>query len=146
MQKFATTQEAKQFLVDKIAEQAQRSGIALSDVERKMLYFSETDWTLPEIAEVNATFEREYDQSQYENKISKIVRELRARLRRENAGDFDVWNSAIQKLCDGDHYLMVMVQQAGSVGRPRGEFVKLVASALLICAVLLAVAFFLTNR
>jgi hypothetical protein len=33
-----------------------------------MLYFSETHWTLPNIAEVNEQFDAEYDQDEYEEK------------------------------------------------------------------------------
>jgi hypothetical protein len=146
VQRFATTQEAKEFLVGRIAGQALRSGIAHSDVERKMLYFSESDSIQPEIADANAAFERECDRAQYERKISKVVRQLRARQRRENAGDFDLWKSAIEKLSQGDHYLLVMVEQAGRIGRPRADIVKLLAVALLISAVLLTVVFFLASR
>jgi hypothetical protein len=47
--RFASAREAKQFLVAQIADEAQREGVSLSEIERKMLYFSETDWTLPDI-------------------------------------------------------------------------------------------------
>jgi hypothetical protein len=140
-----TTRDAKEFLVGKIAEQAQRSGIALSGVERKMLYYSESDCT-PETAEANAAFEREYDQAQYERKISRIVRQLLAKERHENAGDFDLWKAAVERLREGDHYLLVMVEQAGGAGRPRGDLVRLLASALLICAAVMALVVFLANR
>ena len=53
MTRFASAREAKEFLVAKIAEEAQREGVPLSEVERKMLYFTETAWTLPDIMEVN---------------------------------------------------------------------------------------------
>jgi len=51
--------EAKEFLVSRIVEEARRENVPLSDVERKMLYFSETNWTLPDIASVSAAFDRE---------------------------------------------------------------------------------------
>ena len=70
MQRFTTTREAKEFLIGRIVEQAQRSGIALTDVERKILYLSETGWTLPDISAVNDVFARKYDQSVYEKKIA----------------------------------------------------------------------------
>jgi hypothetical protein len=46
------TADPKEFLVGKINNEAQREGIALSEVERKMLYFSETYSALPDIAEL----------------------------------------------------------------------------------------------
>lgn len=42
---FANTREAKQFIVDCTVAQAQRDGVPFSEVETKMLCFSETGWT-----------------------------------------------------------------------------------------------------
>ncbi len=44
---FSNVRAAKVYLAGKITEQAEREGAPLTEVERKMLYFSETDWTLP---------------------------------------------------------------------------------------------------
>jgi hypothetical protein len=62
VQRFATARDAKEFLVSRIITESQREGVPLSEVERKMLYFSETAWTLPDIGEVNDAFDREYNQ------------------------------------------------------------------------------------
>jgi hypothetical protein len=45
VQTFSSAREAKEFLVERIVSQAQHDAVALSDIERKMLYFSETGWT-----------------------------------------------------------------------------------------------------
>ena len=145
MQRFAAAREAKEFLIGTIAKQAQRTGIPLSDIERKILYFSETDRTLPDIAEVNEAFERDHDRQQYEKKIVNIVRQFRAR-RDISTDDSDLWRAGVDKLREGDHYLLVMLKDAGAVGRPRGDLLKLLASGLAICAVLLAIAWFLAGR
>ena len=47
-------QRAKEFLISQIVEEAQRENVPLSEVERKMLYFTETEETLPDIYEVSA--------------------------------------------------------------------------------------------
>jgi hypothetical protein len=47
MARFGNAREAKEFLISRIAEQAQRAGEPLSEIERKELYFSESGWTLP---------------------------------------------------------------------------------------------------
>ena len=77
MPAFATAREAKQFLIDCIVAQAQRDGVSLSEVERKMLCFSETGWTPPDMAEVNKEFDDHYDQGEYERKIAGVVRNAR---------------------------------------------------------------------
>ncbi|PWU12343.1 MAG: hypothetical protein C5B51_00790 [Terriglobia bacterium] len=146
MQRFATVRDAKEFLIGRIADEAQREGIAVSEVERKMLYFSETGWTLPDIAEVNETFDREYDQEHYEHKIAKLIRSLRVRHRRDNADEFDAWTEAVEKLRDGDHYLLVVIEKAGVAERPRGDLVRLIVIALAISGVLVAIALFMANR
>ena len=56
MNRFARPREAKEFLVARIVAEANKEGVPLSEVERKMLYFSETDWTLPDIDEVSEAF------------------------------------------------------------------------------------------
>ena len=61
MPTFATPRDAKEFLVSRIVTEAQREGIALSEIERKMLYFSETASTLPDIADVSDAFDGNYD-------------------------------------------------------------------------------------
>ncbi len=73
MKAFHSGQEAKEFLIAKIVAEAQRDNIPLSEVERKMLYFTETGWTLPDIMKVSEDFDRDYDQDEYEQKIAKLV-------------------------------------------------------------------------
>lgn len=54
---FRSAREAKEFLVSKIVEQAQHEEVPLSDIERKMLYFSETDCSLPNTGAVSEEFD-----------------------------------------------------------------------------------------
>ena len=65
--------EAKEFLISKIVAEAQRENAPLSETERKMLYFTESGWTLPDITQVNEQFDREYNQDEYEKKIARII-------------------------------------------------------------------------
>ena len=61
---FHSGREAKEYLISEIVEGAQRENIPLSEVERKLLYFTESGWTLPDIMKVNEDFDREYDQDE----------------------------------------------------------------------------------
>jgi hypothetical protein len=81
VQTFSSAREAKEFLVERIVSQAQHDAVALSDIERKMLYFSETGWTPPEIAEINVRFESECDSGEFELKIREIVAAFSGRRR-----------------------------------------------------------------
>ncbi|HTB11337.1 MAG TPA: hypothetical protein VK752_07200 [Bryobacteraceae bacterium] len=146
MKTFATAREAKEFLVSKIVTEAARENVPLSEVETKMLYFSETAWTLPDIGEVNDAFDREYDMAEYEQKIMSLVRKFRAHARAENREELQTWAEAVRTLGKEDHYLQVMVGGAGVSVRPRGDLLKLLATALLIVGVFVAFALLATRR
>lgn len=109
MARFNSQRDPKEYLISRIVAEAKQEGVPLSDVERKMLYFSETDWTLPGILEVNAEFERDYDETEYEEKIADLVRNLESRATPEEQ---DMFDDALLKLSDGDHYLQILIGNA----------------------------------
>ncbi|HWF37778.1 MAG TPA: hypothetical protein VG322_04620 [Candidatus Acidoferrales bacterium] len=112
MKSFANAREAKEFLVSRIVAEAERENVPLSEIERKMLYFSETGWTLPDMTKVNDEFDREYGQSKYEMKITHLIRGGTKRLRKQNPEEFKLWISAARKLKKEDHYISVMLEAA----------------------------------
>jgi len=130
-----SAREAKEFLVSEIVLEAQRENVVLSEVERKMLYFSEVDWTLPDIATVSAEFDAEYDQDQYERKISKLIRAAYKHACKGNAQTYHKWWAGMRLLSREDHYLVVMIRLAGL--RPRHDQLKLFVTGLSIVAVTL---------
>jgi hypothetical protein len=130
MNHFSSAQEAKDFMVSNIVAEAQRENVPLSEIERKMLCFSETAWTLPDIMQVSDEFDREYDQADYEKKIAHLIRNAANRARKENPEEFATWLSAIRQLQKEDHYITVMVDMAGvSTGRGSGKW-KITALAI----------------
>ena len=125
---FATFEQAKDYLAGRIAAEAAREGVPLSEIERKMLYFSETDWTLPDMAEVSAEFDRDYDQDEYERKIGGLVRQITSRDHSQSQTDTEAWDEAVVKLSEGDHYLSVLVSPSllpGPAVRPPHDILKL---------------------
>ena len=116
MTEFNTIQEAKDYLAGKIAEQAKREGVPLTEVERKMLYFTETGWTLPDMMAVGAEFDRDYDRDAYERKIAGLVHGIQARQDADTEKERETWYQAVLKLCEGDHYLLVLIDCASSAG------------------------------
>jgi len=103
---------AKEFLISKVVEQAELEHVPFSEVEKKMLYFTEVHPTLPDIYEVNAEFERDYDTDQYERKVAGLLRGARDRDRAQSAMEGQQWGDAIDALKNEDHYILVMVHQA----------------------------------
>jgi hypothetical protein len=90
--------EAKELLISQIVEEAQRQNIPLSEVERKMMYFTESGWTLHDIMKVNEDFDREYDQDEYKRKIAKLATKADKRIRKDSRDDYDKWWAAIRFL------------------------------------------------
>jgi hypothetical protein len=141
---FPTEREAKEFLVAKIVEEAQREGISLSEIERKMLYFSETGWTLPNIMDVNDEFDQNYDQNEYEKKVTRLARNLTKRLRQDNRDEYGSWADAVRTLSKGDHYILVMIGHPGiSTGSPRrpGDLLRLWITGLILVVLALCWVF-----
>jgi hypothetical protein len=144
MARFETERQAKEYLIGRLVAEAQHEGAPLTDVERKMLYFSETGWSLPDILEVNAEFERDYDTDEYERRILALATKIAHRDEISAGEDLDHWYEAVQKLSEGDHYLLVLIDKRlvakAPSPRPRGDFIKLVLTAIGV----LALAFLLS--
>jgi hypothetical protein len=90
--------EAKEFLISKIVAEAQRENAPLSETERKMLYFTESGWTLPDITQVYEQFDREYDQDEYEKKIARIVAKAYKHILHDSPDEYDKWWAAVRFL------------------------------------------------
>jgi len=128
---FNDSMEAKKFLVSQIADQARRGHHPLSEVEEKMLYFSETYPTPPDMAEVAERFGREYDDSKFEDKIFRISRRAFQQDKKESPDTARLWREAIKVLKKEDHYLLVMVE----LPRSGSDVLRLIIAAILVVVV-----------
>lgn len=143
MNPFRTAREAKEFLVSQIMDEAQRENVILSEPERKMLYFSVSGGSLPDMSNVADEFEAAYDDREYERKIAGLFRSAAKYSRKKSAQDYDLLWQAIRRLQNEDHYLNVLVKQARV--RPRGDLLKLWGTGVVIVVGFLAAAILLTN-
>lgn len=76
------TMQAKDFLADQAAQQAAIDGISLSDLEKRMMYFTESDPASCENpVDLNTEFEERYDTGEYELKISGLLNHVHRRLK-----------------------------------------------------------------
>src|SRR5579884_447454 len=136
MRHFQSAREAKEFLVSKIVEEAQRENVVLSETERKMLFFSETEWTLPDMEAVSDEFDRCFSQNEYEKKVSRLIRSAYGRAGKELGEQYDSWWDAVRLLSKEDHYLTVIIRRAGL--RPRGDLLRLWATGTAIVTAFVA--------
>ena len=139
MRAFHSGREAKEFLISRIVAEAQRENVPLSEVERKMLYFTESGWTLPDMTTVSEEFDREYDQNKYEKKIARLISKADGHTRKESHEEYDSWWAAIRFLRKEDHYILVMIRIAGL--RPAGDQLKLFGTALAVVICFMLVLF-----
>jgi len=77
-----------------------------------MLQFTETQPSLPDIYEVIAAFERDYDSDEYEAKVARLLKSARDRDGKQSAAGEQQWKDALDSLREEDHYILVMAGQA----------------------------------
>ena len=131
--------EAKDFLVAQTAEQAALEGVHLSDLEKRMMYFTESAGAVEDPSKLNEEFEAQYDSEEYESKISKLLHHAHERVKKESGAARADWNGAIKCLRRGDHYLLVMWDLTPPGERPRGDSAKLFFAGLGIAALIFVV-------
>jgi len=104
------TKQAKDFLVQQTAEQSSLENVPLNDLEKRMIYFTESDPTSCENPiELNDEFEGQYDTGEYEVKISRLLHHAYKRLKGEDGEKLRNWDQAIRTLRKGDHYVLVLL-------------------------------------
>jgi hypothetical protein len=111
--------EAKDFLVTQTADQAALKGVPLSDLEKRMMYFTEGKDALEDPANLNEEFEAQYDTPRFEKKISHLMSHASKRLKKEAPEKALQWSKAIGELRKGDHYILVLAGNAGGAGAIR---------------------------
>lgn len=113
---FQNVVEAKRFFITKISEEAEREGRPLSELEVKMLWFTEKGSDAkPDYLETAAEFSERYDDDEYEKRISHLLRNAYNRDVRLGAGTGaedtkKIYQAARDVLAQEDHYLLIMVQ------------------------------------
>jgi len=104
--------EAKQFLADRIAAEAEREGAPLDDAEKEMLSFGEAEAGVKALERARK-LERAYNGEEYESRIARLAKAV-------YDGDVEAgrkaeWDEALDELAAEDLYLFVMLERAGLV-------------------------------
>ena len=101
------SRQAKDFLVRETAEQATIENVSLSDIEKKMMYFTESDpSSCDKPLELNEEFEAQYETAEYEAKVSGLLQRACDRLKAQDTEKERIWDEAVRELRKGDHYLL----------------------------------------
>lgn len=136
------TREAKDFLVEQAAEQAALEKESLSDVEKRMMYFTEGDpSSCDNPIDLNDEFEAQYDTAEYEAKVSRLLHHAYARLKSEDSEKVRRWEQSIRILRKGDHYILVLWDVKAAGDRPAGDSLKLLGAGLLVATAIVGASF-----
>ena len=118
------SKEAKDFLVEQTARQATMESVPLSALEKRMMYFSETDECPEDPIALNDAFEAESDTAAYQ------------RIKKEDLEALHRWKGALKELSQGDHYILVLCRD-GSPARPTSVALKFPVLATVVTWLLL---------
>jgi hypothetical protein len=131
--------EAKDFLVQHAVEQAAIENVRLSDLEKRMMYFTESDDRTEDPAKLDEEFSAIYDSEEFEARTAGLLHRAYRRLLKVDKNKARAWHNAIRQLRKGDHYIVVL-WDIGPRERPPGDSLKLLGAAVLV--VIVGVALF----
>jgi hypothetical protein len=134
-------------LVQQTEEQAQLEGILLSDLEKRMMHFTEGPDACEDPAALNEEFEVQYNTAEYEAKIARLMAQAYRRLKKQNPEAARSWNAAIRELRKGDHYILVMWSPWSSATSAPWGFRKATGASLILIVMMavLGMVFFAAN-
>ncbi len=104
--------EAKDFLVAQTAEQAALERVPLSDLEKRMMYFTETGECPEDPLALNGEFEKEYDTDEYETKVKKLLANAHRRLKEERSPAVAEWEESLKVLDQTDDYILILCDRS----------------------------------
>ncbi len=143
---FGSTREAKEYLIDWIVAEARRLDLPLSEVERKMLYASSDGWSLPDMEEVQETFNSYHEAVEYELKMTNLIRIVRADVDAGGPEECEAWMEAIRVLSREHHYLLELIEASEGPIRRRTSRWKLLLGAVVILGVSVAIAYWVSHN
>jgi hypothetical protein len=104
--------EAKDFLVAQTAEQAALEGVPLSELEKRMMYFTETGECPEDPIALNEEFEKEYETDEYERKVKKLLASAYRRLKEERSPAVAEWEKSLKALDQTDDYILILCDRS----------------------------------
>jgi hypothetical protein len=102
--------KAQRFLVNRVVDQAKRANTPLSEVETYMLGYSPASPS-PAEREAAVVFERDYDKTKYEAKISRVFQDVYEM--DKSMGRAEVWEQSLDALAHEDMYLAQIIRKTG---------------------------------
>ncbi len=130
--------EAKEFLASRIVGQAQREGVEFSDLERKMLFYSESHPSLPDMDTVLVEFNQAYNMFPYETVVSSLICGA-YRQDRNDPALARQWRDARSTLRWEDHYINVMLKRGLASANRKRDLLVYIAVGIAVVIVILGI-------
>ena len=124
---FSGAQEAKDFVVTELMQQAEISKVKLSERDQQLLDDSEDPSTIPELLTLNA-------------KIVPLMRAARATADKDSRRA-EAWREALEVLAREGNYLSDLAERTDAKPRPPWDLLKLWGTGLVIVIVFTAIIF-----
>jgi len=105
-------QSSKAYFAELLVAQAKHDGTPLSEAERYMLSWSESDPTFVQNPVLDEKFEQETTSEEYEKKIAALVKQAYRTAVASGPDGKDTFRTAYKALVQGDHYILIMVREA----------------------------------
>ena len=109
---FTSQLQAKDFFIERIVLQAQTDNISLSEAEKYMLRWTETEEGFEMDQKLIDRFNEETIDSEYEKKISNLIKHAYEADIKNDSQMKEKYQSAYKALRKGDHYILVMIDDA----------------------------------
>ena len=119
---FGAQSEAKRFIVERVLRQSQTNRIALTNAERHMLSWSESDPDFTPDFALAEELEREESDEEYEAKVADLIRSAFERDLASDSEARSLYRAAYAKLGEGDHYISIIMERALGRKVRRGWF------------------------
>ena len=108
---FTSQGQAKRFFVDKIVAQATQEGHPLSENERWMLSWSESDPDFNVDLSRASVLAAEISDEEYETKAAGLAQRAFARDIASDPGALTIYKEAYRVLNEGDHYILIILDR-----------------------------------
>jgi hypothetical protein len=110
--KMSNQPQAKRFFIDRIIQQAQLENILLSDSEKYMLSWSESEEGFRINQRLMDQFYAETSDKLFEKKIIELLKQAYNTDVNKDKGIKESYQKAYSELNKGDHYILVMIKSA----------------------------------
>jgi hypothetical protein len=104
--------DAKRLFVEKVVTQTRLEGVSLSDAERTMLSWSESDPDVVVDPQLPDRLAAEISDQEYEKKVTGLLARRFAAEVGQDPGAKAQWKQAADVLRQGDHYILIMLDAA----------------------------------